>query len=208
MQSFPSPTAADPNRALIVFAVNTRNRWSNASVNEFDIGVDVDLDGVDDYVVIGVDQGAVQTGTFNGVMGSFVFSTRSPGASLVFLADAATDGSTVLLPVRSTQLCRAGEPCLSKTGNPRLTYNAVGFDLNESVGPSVVPGLARFNVWNNAISTGGFAFVAPGDTDTSNVIQVNSAEWAWTPTLGVMVVTTDNNSGPDEAQLIGVKIKK
>ena len=40
------------------------------------------------------------------------------------------------------------------------------------------------------------------------MIQVNSAEWALTPALGVMVVTTDNNSGPDEAQLIGVKIKK
>ena len=61
VQSFGFPSPADPNRALIVFAVNTHNRWSNASVNEFDIGVDVDNDGIDDYVVIGVDQGAIQT---------------------------------------------------------------------------------------------------------------------------------------------------
>ena len=80
VQSFAFPNAADPDRALIVFAVNTRNRWSNASVNEFDIGVDVDGDGVDDYVVVGADQGAIQTGVFNGIMGSFVFSTRSAGA--------------------------------------------------------------------------------------------------------------------------------
>ena len=137
-----------------------------------------------------------------------MFSTRSPGASIAFLADAATDGSTALLPVTSTQLCRAGEPCLSKTGNPRLTYNAVSFDLNATVGPDVVPGTAKFNVWNSAISTGGFATVAPGGSDTSNVIQINSAEWALTPALGVMVVTTDNKSGAEEAQLIKVDVKK
>jgi hypothetical protein len=208
VQSFPFPNAADPNRALIVFAVNTMNRWSNASVNEFDIGVDVDGDGVDDYVVVGADQGAIQTGTFNGIMGSFVFSTRSAGASLAFLATAPTDGSTALLPFTSTQMCRAGEPCLSKNSHPRITYNAVGFDLTGEVGPDVVPGLAKFNVWNNAITTGGFATVDPGATDTSNVVQINSAEWALTPALGVMVVTTDNKSGKDEAQLIDVKIKK
>ena len=100
--------------------------------------MDVDNDGVVDYVVVGVDQGAIQTGTFNGIMGSFVFSTRSGGASIAFLADAATDGSTALLPVTSTQLCRAGEPCLSKNTNPRFTYSAVGFDLTETVGADVV----------------------------------------------------------------------
>jgi hypothetical protein len=36
---------------LIVFAVNTRYRWSNASTVEFDIFVDVDGDGIDDYLV-------------------------------------------------------------------------------------------------------------------------------------------------------------
>ena len=43
--------------------------------------VDVNGDGNDDYIVVGVDQGAVQTGMFNGVMGAFVFSTRSAGAT-------------------------------------------------------------------------------------------------------------------------------
>jgi minor extracellular serine protease Vpr len=202
VQSFPSSAT----QALIVFAINTHDGWSNASVNEFDILVDVDGDGVVDYIVVGADQGAVQTGTFNGIMGSFVFSTRSPGASLMFLADAATNGSTALLPVRATQLCRANEPCLRQS-NPRIAYSALGFDATATVGPDEVPGIAKFNVWNNAISTGGFATVAPGASDTLNVIQINSAEWAVTPALGVMVVTTDNKSGPAEAQLIDVKVK-
>jgi len=59
---------------LIVFAVNTRYRWSNASTVEFDIFVDVDGDGVDDYLVVGIDNGALTTGTFDGQLRSAVFS--------------------------------------------------------------------------------------------------------------------------------------
>jgi subtilisin family serine protease len=206
VQSFPFPNAANPTRQLLVFAVNTFNRWSNASTNEFDISVDVDGDGVDDYVIVGVDQGAVQLGSFNGVMGSFVFSTRSPGASIAFLASAPTDSSTALLPVLSTQLCRTGEPCLSKLSNPRLTYHAVSFDLANG-GTKVVAGKAKYNAWSSSISQGGFVTVAPGASDATTVISVNSAESALTPALGVMVVTFDNKSGTDEAQLIRVNVK-
>jgi hypothetical protein len=63
-------------------------------------------------------------------------------------------------------------------------------------------------VWASAISQGGFATVAPGGTDATNVIAVDSAEWALTPAKGLMIVTYDNKSGADEAQLIDVKIKK
>ena len=149
---------------------------------------------------------AVQLGDFNGIMGSFVFSTRSAGASIQFLATAPTDGSTALLPVLASQLCRTGEPCLS-AAKPRITYHAVSFDLVLG-GSNVVAGSARFNVWSSAISTGGFAFVAPGQTDSSNVISVNSAEYALTPPLGLMIVTLDNLSGEGEAQLIEVQVKK
>ncbi|MET0346114.1 MAG: S8 family serine peptidase [Casimicrobiaceae bacterium] len=206
VQAFPFPSAAIPTRQLVVFAVNTYDRWSNASTNEFDIYVDVDNDGIDDYIVVGADQGAVQTGVFNGIMGSFVFSMRSPGAVINFLATAPTDSSTALLPVYSSAFCRAGEPCLS-VANPRITYRAESFDIVNG-GSKVVNGSAKFNVWSSAISQGGFSTVAPGATDTANVISVNSAEWALTPALGIMVVTLDNQSGTEEAQLIDVDVKK
>jgi len=202
VQSFPFTATSQ----LVVFAVNTYDRWSNASTNEFDIYVDVDGDGVDDYIVVGVDQGAVQTGTFNGRMGAFVFSTRSAGAAVDFLATAPTDSSTALLPVLSSRLCRAGEPCLS-AANPRITYHAASFDLING-GSKQVSGSAKYNVWASAISQGGFATVAPGATDSTNVISINSAEWALTPAKGIMVITLDNKSGTDEAQLIGVDVKK
>src|SRR6266850_1352112 len=205
VQSFPNPSAADPNRQLLVFAVNTYNRWSNASTNEFDISVDVDGDGIDDYVIVGVDQGAVQLGAFNGVMGSFVFSKRSPGASIAFLALAPTDSSTALLPVLSSQLCRTGEPCLSKTVNPRLTYHAVSFDLVNG-GNKVVAGSAKYNPWSSSISQGDFLTVPPGASG-STTVSVNSAEAALTPALGLMVVTFDNKAGGEEAQLIPVRTR-
>ena len=166
----------------------------------------MDGDGADDYIVVGVDQGAVQTGTFNGIMGSFVFSTRSPGASINFLATAPTDRSIAEIAALTSQLCRAGEPCLN-AANPRITYHAVSFDLLNG-GSLEVPGLAKFNVWSNAVSTGGFAVVAPGGSDTSNTIAVNSAEFAVTPAKGLMVVTLDNASGEPEAQLIDLNLKK
>ena len=206
VQSFPFPSATNPTRQLLVFAVNTYHRWSNASTNEFDIFVDVDGDGFDDYIIVGADQGAVQAGSFNGVMGSFVFSRRSAGASINFLATAPTDSSTALLPVLSSQLCRTGEPCLSKLSNPRLTYHVVGHDLVKG-GSKAVARSAKYNPWSSSISQGGFVTVAPGATDATTVISVDSAEAKLTPALGVMVVTFDNKSGADEAQLIKVDVK-
>jgi minor extracellular serine protease Vpr len=196
VQSFPDSDSS----TTLVFAVSTWNRWSSPSSNEFDIYVDVDNDGTPDYVVVGVDVGAVTTGEFDGQLGSFVFSLRSGGASGL-LASATTDSSTALLPVFSSMLCRDGEPCLS---GGRIAYQIVSFDLANG-GAKEVAGVAKFHPWNSAVSTGGFAVVAPGTSDTSNVITVNSAEQAVAPSLGVMVVTQDNKAGADEAQLIPLR---
>jgi hypothetical protein len=71
----------------------------------------------------------------------------------------------------------------------------------------VVAGSAKYNAWSSSISQGGFVTVAPGATDATTVISVNSAESNLTPALGLMVVTFDNKSGTDEAQLIKVGVK-
>jgi hypothetical protein len=204
VQSFPGPTA---DSTVMVFAVNTYNRVSNAASSEYDIYVDVDGDGKDDYVVVSADFGAVTAGENNGETGSFVFSLRSGSGSIEFLAVAPSDTSVVLLPVLAAQLCMPGEPCLDPTTNPRITYHSVGFDRNGGVDIGLET--AKFNVWNNAISTGGFVGgLAPGATDATNVVSVNSAEWAKTPAKGMMIVTFDNASGAGEAQLLPVNVKK
>ena len=66
------------------------------------------------------------------------------------------DSSTILISVRTAQLCQAGEPCLN-AANPRFTYSAVGFDLTDTEGPDGrSTGLAQYNAWTPAISQ--FAF--------------------------------------------------
>jgi len=205
--TFDAPTcAAFAADRFIVFAVNNHNRWSNAATNEFDIYVDVNPaanDG-DDYIIVGVDQGAVQAAQFNGRLAAFVFSTRSAGASLVFLATAPTDSSTALLPIFNSQLCRTGEPCLSAV-NPRLTYHAFGFDVT---GPfvDVVPGPAKYNAYSSSISQGMFATVPVGASGTVPV-SINPTEWAQTPALGTMIVTLDNSAGKGEAALLPLALK-
>lgn len=197
VQSFPFSAT----QQLIVFGVNTWTRWSNASTNEFDIFVDVDPanGNGDDYVVVGVDQGAVQAGVFNGRMAAFVFSTRSAGAAVDFFAIARTDSSTALLPVLSNRLCRTGEPCLSAV-NPRFSYHINSFDLKVgSVDP--VPGVGTFNAWSSSISQGAFVAVPKGAGGTVP-ITINPAEWSMTPALGVMVVSLDNKAGKEEAALL------
>jgi minor extracellular serine protease Vpr len=108
------------------------------------------------------------------------------------------------LPVLSRQLCMDAGHCLSKAAQPRLRYHAEAFDVLDDATADVVPGSATFNAWDNAITTGGLAAVAPGATDTSVTISVNSAEWAHTPAKGLMIVTLDNRAGTKEAQLIPV----
>jgi minor extracellular serine protease Vpr len=205
VQSF-SPAQTQLPSQLLVFAVNTWNRWSNAASNEFDIYVDVNPaanDG-DDYIIVGVDQGAVQTGTFNGRMAAFVFSTHSAGATVNFFATAPTDSSTALLPVLESQLCRAGEACLSGA-NPRLTYRAFGFDVTSDF-VDVVAGPAKYNAFSSSISQGDFVTVPKGASGAVP-ITITPAEWAQTPALGTMIVTLDNKAGQGEAALLPLELK-
>jgi len=128
-----------------------------------------------------------------------------------FLASAPTDSSTVLVPFRSTDLCRPRlkpsdplPPCLSNT-NPRMAYQVAGFDLFSSAF-SAPSGVGLYNPWSPAISQGDFYTLAPNAT-ASTTVTVNSAEWAHTPALGVMVVSTDNASGASEAATLPVTLK-
>ena len=195
--------SALPGERFLAFAVNTYDRWSNAAANEYDIYVDVDRDKKADYVVVGVDQGLVQAGTPNGRVGAFVFSTRSPGASIVFLASDPTNASTLIIPILSRQLCRAGEPCLA--ANKNITYEAASFDLLDG-GVDVVSGSATYDAFNPVVGEGAFASVAPNTSATVD-LTLSVPGFRSTKPLGLMVVSVDNAAGPAEATLLPIDLK-
>jgi hypothetical protein len=213
VQSFPDATGgpADPNRRVIVFAVNNWDRWSNPTTVETDIYIDVNQDGTDDYVLVAADQGALQGAPRNGVLvtATFPINPALPG-TLRFFATAPTDGSTALLPVRSSHLCAAGHPCMPLTSDKRFTYHAFTFDLLsdfvDTVGPAT--GGAEFNAGpTSAISQGMFASNIPVGAAGAVPVAINPAEWAQTPALGSMIVSLDNKAGTDEAALMPLELK-
>ena len=204
---------------LIVFGVNTWRRFSAPSENEIDIGVDVDPqnhNGVD-YIVVGADHGAITAGSDDGIFETFVFSTRSSGFSqpvpFVFALPEgeATDGSTYHLYALASQLCRTGEPCLDAHTSPVFSYNAVSFDRLDGSQDNVdnnndgILDTALYNPFHPAMDqVGNGNFVAPGASDVQT-LTVNS-EYVSTPFLGLMSIHTDNQSGPDEASLVKLKV--
>jgi subtilisin family serine protease len=194
VQSFPG---------LIAFGISTFNRWSNPAANEFDVYVDVNNDGADDYVVVAADLGALQTGTANGQDATAVFNLKTGAGSIQFLTDAPMDSSTMVLPVLISQLCASGSPCLSSS-NPRFTYHAVSFGPENAV--DVVDGTARYNAFHPALQDGMFDTLNVGQSQTDDMA-IDRTEFALTPALGWMVISHDDPSGADEADLLKVKIK-
>ena len=196
IQSFPSDGA-------LAIAISTENRWSNAAENEFDVYLDVNGDGTDDYAVVGADLGALTTGTFSGELAVFVFDLATGGGSVEFLADAPYNSSTLVLPVLFDQLCTTPAACLSSS-NPRFTYQAIGFSQTDGSSDAVT-GTAAFNAFTPALSTGMYNDVAPNASVNVNV-SINKTEFALTPAKGFMVISHDNPSS-SEAQLIPVAVK-
>jgi minor extracellular serine protease Vpr len=212
VQSFADPIAGDLDRRLMVFAVNNWDRWSNSASVETDIYIDVDQNGVDDYILVAADQGALSGAPRNGVLvtATFPINPSAPG-TLRFFATAPTDSSTALLPVRSSHLCATGHPCMTTmVPDKRFTYHAFSFDLLsdfvDTVGPAT--GGAEFNAGpTSAISQGMFASNIPVGGGGAVPVTINPAEWALTPALGSMIVSLDNKAGKDEAALMPLELK-
>jgi minor extracellular serine protease Vpr len=183
----------DADRCL-VFAINGWHQWSNASGNEFDIAIDTTGDGNPDYFVVGVDLGAVLTGSFDGVMASFTFDTAGNVVD-AFYADAPMNSSTLELPAIASHMGITAD-------SPAFTYSVVGFDLITGKVDSV-PGAASYDPFNPSVSSGQFVSVNPGGS-TFLPVAVDVAAQKTTPALGWMIVSLDNASGSSQAALIPV----
>jgi len=188
-----------PTNAIVVFAVNTFQRFSAPTRAEFDVLIDVNGDGKPDFDLVGIDLGLITAGAINGQFASVLIDLSTGNGIIRFLADAPTDGSTVLLPVLASDLGLS-------PSKPRFSYAVQASNISDGT-TETLPGTASFNAFTpsitNAVSTGQLALLNPNQTALVPV-SLNPAEFALTPALGLMVVVEDNTSGNPQANLIPV----
>jgi len=197
VQSLPGQAlggAAD-DRGL-VFAVNNFGQAANQSVDEFDVAIDNNVDGTTDYFVVGVDLGAVLTGSFDGRLGSIVIDAKTNEVVDAWAADAPMNGSTVELPALASELGIT-------SAKPSFSYTVTGFSVLDSaqVDPT---GSASFDAFDPAVLTGQFADLKPGRSATLPLSVDRSKQRTTKGSLGWLVVTTDDASGGAQADEVAV----
>ena len=183
---------------LLVFAVNTWSRWSNAAADEFDVGIDTNNDGKAEWTVFSADSGAIRTGDFTGETEVFLYNTTTKQLSATgFLAQAPTDSSTILLPVMASDLGLSADA-------GAFAYTVSSYTVEDSAAGDSFDAWAKYNPWQRAFEDGGGATV-PRNGSASVQIAVNVANYLAQRPKGVMVAVVDNHSGPDEALLLGAR---
>jgi minor extracellular serine protease Vpr len=182
VQSFNDPANGGQ---ILVFAVNTFAPTSNPVTSVYDVLVDVNGDGVADYLIRAADLGQFNGAGITGQMVVAVFNLATGAGVIRFAATAPTDGTTVLMPLV------AADAGITAT-NPRFSYTARTHDLlTGNVDAIATP--ASFNAFNSSISTGAFETLPPG-SNASVPLSINRAEFRLTPALGQMVVSLENRA--------------
>lgn len=180
---------------LLVFAVSTHNRWSNAAANEFDVLLDTNRDGNPDWIVFSADGGLVTAGDANGISQVFAYEVATGDTIATgFNASAPTDSSTILLPVVASDLGLAAGA---------FDYTVESFSsVND--GEDTIDGKATYDPWSPALTNGQFESVPVGGK-VDVPVTVDGAAFTAQKPLGVMVVVMDNAAGKDEALLVKAK---
>ena len=190
---------AFPDFDIGVFAINTNRRNSNPAVNEWDVLLDVDEDGVFDYGVVGFDIGAVFSGFFDGRLGSFTIDLTDGSIIAAFFAGGGLDTSTVLLPF---PLSAVG---LSSGVNEDFDYISAVFSL-EGFADDFVNGVGSFNAYHQPVETGQFLVLGPGQA-AKWTADINRLTLKKNPTRGWMVVYTENKTGSHQADLVRLRVQ-
>jgi minor extracellular serine protease Vpr len=176
----------------LVFAINNWGTASNPSVNEFDIAIDMQNDGRPDAFVVGVDLGAVLTGTSNGQFASFIFD-KAGNLVDAWVADAPMNGSTLELPALLSEL--GLNP--SSSGSEKFNYWVNAFNLVPGALVDTT-GKGTFRTDKSPVSSGQQLSLAPGQSGTLNVT-VDKGKFAGSPQLGWLIATLDDANGAAQA---------
>jgi minor extracellular serine protease Vpr len=187
-----------PNDAILVFAINTFERFSSPNLAEFDINIDIDGDNDPDFLVMGADNGLITTGSLDGQFVTAIIDLETGDGFIESLADAPTDGSTVLLPLLASDIG------LDATTHPRFTYTMTTYNVSDDTSADM-PGRASFNAFAPSITNAEASTTIERNRLELVPVSINPAEWAKTPALGLMVVSPDNRSGEQQGFLIPVR---
>jgi hypothetical protein len=190
--------------------VNTFRPNSQYAAQTIEYDVDITLAGNDtglpDFTLFTADLGLIQGAAADGRVVTVLVNNKTGDAFLEFLATAPTDGSLVLMPVL------ASDAGITSSKTP-FTYSATAFfNPDDRSNPTSLitdsTGAARFNAYAPSLTatmaSGSFpTTVAPGETKVVN-LTIDPAEWAKTPTRGVMVVARENRNSKAQALLSGI----
>jgi minor extracellular serine protease Vpr len=174
----------------LVFAVNGYNQSSTQATQEYDVAIDLQHDGKPDYFVVGVDLGAVLTGSFDGRFGSFTINAKTGAIVDAFVADAPMNGSTALLPTTVEDLG------LRAPATTDFRYWVNGFSV---FGGSVdTTPTGAYDVAKPGVSTGQFASLAPGASAPIG-LTVDYDQAQRLQELGWLVANVDDAAGAAQA---------
>lgn len=197
VQSFPSG-----DDQLLVFAVNTWDRYSNAARNRVQVRVDVTGDLKPDFVVFATDSGLVRAGDVDGLNEVFVQDINN-GRLLAsgYLASSPTDNSTVLLPVRASTLGMTSETGL-------FSYTGAVNSIVETAAMDSFTGWAKYNPWAPALENGQYVDVPRRSGPVRVTVAVDGPEFRKQMPGGIMVVAMDDASGEAEVSLLESRLPR
>ena len=191
------------NDGTIVFAISNYDATSTQAVTEYDVAIDEQRNGKPDFVVIGVDLGAVLAGSYNGQLGSFTLDAKTGNLVHAFFAEAPTNSSVVELPTTAADLG------LVHGANTSFNYAVNTFSaLDGSHTDSTSE--AAYDLAKPAVSTGAFVDLGPAGATTAPLpsatipLAVDYGKLQVNPALGWLVVSTDDPSGPAMADEVPI----
>lgn len=188
---------AQGDDAILVFALASHTRYSNAASLEYDVLIDTNGDGKNDWLVFSYDQGAVVNDDPNGVTEVFLQNLSTGGTYRSgFLATAPTDSNTVMLPVLASDLG------ITKADSPRFSYTVQASSIIDTAVQDQGTGKATYNPWLKPINDGAYLDVKAGGT-VKTTLTVNQAAWNQQKPLGALVVAYDNPGKTEAIVVLG-----
>jgi minor extracellular serine protease Vpr len=189
----PDGTPLPDSDRMLVFAINTWQPWSSAATGEFDILINKDTSGMNWYVLAALDHGLATAGQPDGRMGCFLFRGSDQQLVSAVFADAPANSSTLRCGVLASALG------LSSGAQP-ITYTIQSVSQISATADAVA-GIGYFDPFAPSISQGDQISLAPG-ARADLPLWVDPVALASQPSLGWMIVSPDDPSGPAQAETI------